>query len=624
MDSHGYTEKLLRVNLTEGKISVEPLNMKWAKQYLGCQGLGVRYMFDELAPGIDPLGPDSKMGLFTGPLTGTIAPCSPKYTLVFKAPSTNILYDSTGGGYFGSELKFAGYDAIIIEGKSPKPVYLLIRDDRVEIMDAAQIWGKDTYAATDTLKEFWGQDLKVVTIGQAGENLVKFACVITEYSKANGRGGGGAVFGSKNLKAIAVKGSGPVNVAEPKELLENSKKVMIEQLVENPDQQLWFAWRGGGGTVEIMDWTNEEGCLPTRNFSKGAFEGKEKIDAKAVEKITKKAKACFSCPMGCIHHIKIDDGQYKGAEVGSFEYETIAMLGANCAIDNLPAITRMNELCNKYGMDTITSGNIIAWAMDCYEKGILTEKDTDGQRLSFGDYEAVLMLLEKITKREGLGDILAEGLAGAARRGGNGSEGFAMQVKGMEIPAYDPRVAIGMGLNYATAPPGGVHTRAFPIAAALFGDWWIGADPVELDPRKPEKFALVTIQQNHWQAYRFSTGHCDFGLLDPGWHLQELLRDCTGWPEVLDWAKIGERIINVYRLFGVREGISRKNDTLPPVCFEKGVSGPAEGAVISRNDFEFMLNEYYQLRGWDDNGRPTTEKLKELGIEELELKMGGK
>ncbi|MBI2831906.1 MAG: aldehyde ferredoxin oxidoreductase family protein [Chloroflexi bacterium] len=621
-DACGYTGKLLRVDLSSGKISVEPLNMAWARQYIGCQGLGVRYLFEELAPGIDPLGPESKIVLLTGPLTGTIAPCSPKYTLIFKSPLTNILYDSTSGGYFGAELKYAGYDGLIIEGKSPKPVYLLIRDQRVELQDAARIWGKDTFTATDMLKQWWGDDLRVTVIGLAGENQVRFASVLTEYAKANGRAGGGAVFGAKNLKAIAVKGSGSVSVANPEALVELSLKLMAETLVENPEQLVFTGWKGGEGTISIMDWANDYGCLPTRNFQAGSFDRKSKIDAREVKKITKKEKACFSCPMGCAHQVKIEQGQHKGTGVGSFEYESIAMLGSNCDISDLAVVAKLNELCNKHGMDTITAGNVIGWAMDCFERGLLTEKDTNGLPLRFGNNEAAIELLEKIARREGIGALLAEGVARASARVGKGSEEFAMHVKGLEIPAYDPRVAIGMGLAYATAPPGAAHTRAFPISGALFGGWWVGADPVKLDPRKPENFAQVCIQQNHWQAYRFSTGHCDFGLLEPGWKLPELLENCTGWPEIKDWRKIGERIINTYRLFSIREGISRKDDTLPAAFFKKPLPAPAEGAVISPEDFEFMLNEYYELRGWDHEGRPTQEKLRELGIQELGLKIG--
>ena len=622
MASNGYTGKLLRVNLTEGKVSVEALNLEWARKYIGCQGLGVRYLYDELIPGSDPLGPESKIILLTGPLTGTIAPCSPKYTLIFKSPLTNILYDSTAGGYFGPELKFAGYDGIIVEGKSPKPVYLLIRDNRVEILDATRIWGKDAFAATDMLKEWWGEELRVVTIGPAGKNQVRFACALTEYSRANGRGGGGAVLGSKNLKAIGVKGSGSVSVADPKGLFEDSKRLMIESLVENPDQVIFTGWKGGEGTIGIMDWTNEYGCLPTRNFRSGAFEGKEKIDGRAVKRITNKEKACFSCPMGCSHHIRLEEGPYKGVEIGSLEYESVALLGSNCGIDDLFAIIKLDEICNKYGMDTIAAGNVIAWAMDCYERGLLTKEETDGLSLNFSNKESAILLLEKISRREGIGDLLAEGVARASKKLGKGSEEFAMHVKGLEIPAYDPRVAIGMGLAYAISPPGATHTRAFPISGALFGGWWVGADPVKLDPRRPENFAQVCIQQNHWQAYRFSTGHCDFGLLEPPWGLPQLLRDSTGWPEIADWQKIGERIINTYRMFSVREGITRKDDTLPPTFFKNPILGPAEGAVISMEDFEFMLNDYYKLRGWDSEGRPTREKLRELDIEDLEAKGG--
>ena len=614
---NGYTGKLLRVNLSHMKVSTEPLNMEWAEKYIGCQGLGARYLYEELAGGVNPLGPDNKILVVTGPLTGTIAPAASRYVLVTKSPLTNIFIDSSAGGHFGPEVKYAGYDAIIIEGKAEKPVYLLIRDAKVEIKDAARLWGKDTTDTEDMIKGWWGPTVKVLAIGPAGEKMVRYACVITEYSRANGRGGIGAVFGSKNLKAIAVKGSGGVGVANPEAFIESTKKAMIKGIVENLESPIPIGWKGGMGNAEIMIWANEMGCLPTRNFATGTFEASEKIDHLALKKLGPKVRACAQCPLACSYYIKLKDGPYAGTGSEGPEYETLALLGANCAVDNLPAIVKMNSICNRLGMDTMTAGTVASWAMECYERGLITSRDADGLALTYGNYEALIRLLEKIANREGIGDLLAEGVAKASEKIGQGTEAFAMHIKGMGIPAYEPRSATGMALAYATSPIGASHLRAFTIGAEFFGVW-LGATQVELDPRKPENKAIVVIEMQHWQSFRFSTGQCDLALLDPKDGLLEELEDCTGWPEIKDWKTIGERNINTIRLFNIREGMARQDDILPARFLTEGLlTGPTKGCVISPQDFEFMVNEYYKLRGWDNEGRPMRSKLRDLDIENL-------
>ncbi len=614
---NGYVGRLLRVNLSNRSISIDPLNMKWAKDYIGCQGLGLRYLYEELRPGIDALAPENKIVVMTGPLVGTIAPSAQKYTLVTKSPLTRTFYDSTAGGHLGPELKYAGYDGIIIEGRSEKPVYLLIRNNRVEIQDAARIWGKDTHSTEDTLKGLWG-DVKVMSIGPAGEKMVRFACVTSDYFRQNGRGGVGAVFGAKNLKAIVVKGSGGIGVADPEAFLRIARKCMIEKGVENPDEHQFIGWKGGMGTIEIMEWTNEYGCLPTRNWQTGDFDGVKKISMEAARQVKKKSRACAQCPMACSNWVEIKEGPYAGTALEGPEYETAALLGSNCGIDNFGAIAKMNLICDMLGMDTMAAGDVASWAMECYERRILKQKDTGGIALNFGDDKALVLLLEKIANRDGIGDLLAEGVAHCSQKMGKGTEEFAMHVKGLECPAYDPRVAIGMGLAYATSPPGATHTRGFPISAELFGAWWLGAEPVELDPKSPENKAKLLIYQQHWQAYRFSTGSCDFILLNPEDGLPEEVAACTGWPETADWKKIGERVVNLGRMFGIREGIDKKDDTLPPRLLKEVLkSGPGKGRVVNPEDLEFMLDEYYRLRGWDNAGRPTLDKLKDLDIEDL-------
>ena len=614
---NGYTGKVLRVDLGTGEARSEELNWDWARKYIGCQGLGIRYLYEELTPGVDPLGPDNRIVLMTGPLVGTVAPCAQKYTLVTKSPLTNTFYDSTAGGHLGPELKFAGYDAVIIQGRAEKPVYLLIRDDRVQILNAAKLWGKDTHETEDSIKKMW-RGVKVLSIGQAGENLVKFACITSDYYRQNGRGGIGAVFGSKNLKAIAIKGSGGVGVAEPKRFMEIVKKCTVENAIENEDELQFIGWKGGLGTLELMDWTNEMGCLPTRNWTEGSFAQAAEISAPGAKKIKKSSRACCQCPMACSNFVTVEDGPYKGSSLEGPEYETAALLGSNCGIDNFAAIVQLNLICDRLGLDTIGAGDAASWAMECFEKGILTLEDTGGLELRFGNYEALIELIERIALRQGLGDLLAEGVAGAAKALGRGTEAFAMHVKGLELPGYDPRPAIGMGLAFATSPPGATHTRGFPIAAELFGMWWLGADPVELDPAKPENKAILLIQQQHWQAYRFSTGSCDFILLNPEDGLPDEVAAATGWPEAADWKAIGERIINLSNMFSVREGLTKKDVKLPRRLVSEPIAeGPSKGRVISPDDFQYMVDDYYQLRRWDDGGRPDRSKLKELGIEDL-------
>ncbi len=614
---NGYVGAILRVDLTSRCTSTEPLNTKWAKQYLGCQGLGVRYLYEEVPPGADALGPENRIVLMTGPITGTIAPTGQKYTIITKSPLTKTFYDSTAGGHFGPELKYAGYDGIIIEGQADSPVYLLIRNGRVQIMDAARVWGCDTHTTEDRIKEWWGE-VKVLSIGPAGENLVRFACVTTEYYRQNGRGGIGAVFGAKNLKAIAVKGTGAVGVSDPGRFVQVAWTITTEKMAECDDQLNFIGWRGGMGTLSLMDWTNDEGVLPTRNFRQGSFESKERIDQEAYRKVKKSSRACCQCPMACGQFTIVPQGQYAGTAIEGPEFETAALLGSNCGIGDPYAIMKMNLLCDTLGVDTMACGDVIAWAMECFERGILTSEDTGGLQLLFGNHECAIDLVQKIATRDGIGDLLAEGVARAAQQVGQGSADFAMHVKGLEIPGYDPRPAIGMGLAYATAPPGAVHTRGYPISAELFGGWWLGADPVELDPASPANKARLLITQQHWQAYRFSTGTCDFGLFDPPDGLPEEVSSCTGWPESADWKTIGERIVNLCAMFSDRHGVTREEFTLPARLLDEPIGpGASEGKTLPREHLEHMLREYFELRGWASSGRPTPAKLAQLGIDDL-------
>lgn len=613
---YAYTGKLLFVDLTKGKHWVEPLNLAYARKYIGGKGLAARYLFDLLKPGTDPLSPDNVFIVMTCPLNGTLAPASAKYCVVTKSPLTNIWVDSHAGGYFGPELKYAGFDGIIITGRAKKPVYLYIEDGTVEIRDAEQLWGKTTHETNTAIKEELGDPMaRVMCIGPAGEKLVRFASIDTEY-RQHGRGGVGAVMGSKNLKAIAVRGTGGVTVAYPEEFLKACAEVSEKDIFKNPEAEFGIRW----GSPSIAWWTQEVGALPTRNFTNGRFERLSEIDADAVLRMTVKRKACYQCPVGCGNYVVVPTGPYAGTEVEGPEYETLCLMGSNCGIDRLDAIARANYLCDAFGLDTISTGNVIAWAMECYEKGIITPEDTEGLELTFGNHEALVTMVEKIAKREGLGDILAEGVKRAAEKIGKGSERYAVHVKGLELPAYEPRASPAMGLSYAVADRGGCHLRSWPIGPECFGAFWLGAKPVKIDRWSPENKAKIVMEQEHQYAAKFALGVCDFCCWTNE-RLTYLLWTATGFDEykdVREFERAGERIVNLTRIINLREGMTAKDDTLPPRIFEDPLkSGPAAGRVVKREDFEKMLKEYYKLRKYDDEGRPTPERLKELGMEDV-------
>lgn len=613
-----YMGKLLFVDLNLEKSWVKPLDFGYARKYIGGKGLAGRYLFDLLKPETDPLSPENPLIIMTGPLTGTIAPAAAKYCVVTKSPLTGIWLDSHAGGYFGPELKFAGFDGLIIHGRAKRPVLLYIDDGAVELKNAESLWGKTTSETDKMVKEELGDEaVKVMCIGPAGEKLAKIA-LISSCGRHHGRGGCGAVMGSKNLKAIAVRGSGGVDLAYPEEFFKACEESIQKDIFEDPNAEFGRT----GGTPEIVGWAQEAGCLPTKNFSDGRFEGASNIDVDAVLKWAVKRRACFQCPIACSRWVKVPSGPYMGTEVEGPEFETLYSLGANCGIDRLDAIVKANFLCDELGLDTISTGVTIAWAMECYEKGILTLKETDGIELNFGNHEALLALIEKIGKREGIGDILADGVASASKKIGKGSETFAIHVKGLELPGYEPRASPAMGLAYATADRGGCHLRAWPVgveAMGATGSFWMGP-PLKIDRWSPENKALLVIRMQHQYAAKFSLDVCDFCCWD-NVRLTNLLWAATGFDEYKDvrtFELAGERIVNLTRVINVLEGISRKDDTLPPRMFHETLkTGPAAGRMLRRDDFETMLNDYYKLRGWDEDGRPTAEKLKMLGMDEF-------
>ncbi len=606
----GWTGQLLRVDLTAGRWSVEELNEDWAREYIGGRGLAARYLYEELDPKVDPLAPENKLIFATGPLTGTPAPCGARYMVVTKGALTNAITTSNSGGHWGPELKFAGYDLVILEGRSPKPCYLFIYDDQVEIRDASAWWGKGVFETEDGLREECGiPGLKIASIGPAGENLVKFACIMNDKHRAAGRSGVGTVMGSKNLKAIAVRGTGGVKVADPAGFM---KAVwgMRAKMKDNPGRKAFADY----GTASTIDMTQAFGGLPTRNFSAGQFEEFENINGATIKDTRLVAnKACFACTIACGRVCTLGEGSDKYmvnmhhrnwhvAGEGP-EYEAAWALGADTGVGNLDAVLMANWLCNDLGMDPISMGSTLASAMELYERGIVTDKMVE-MPLKFGSGEALVRMVEATAYREGFGNELAEG----ARRMGEKfkhPEVF-MGSKGQEFPAYDPRGFQGMGVAYATCNRGACHLRAWSPAVESTG---------VMDPHTTEGKSEWVIEEQNKSTSHDATGLCLFvgfagGALET---FVPITAAATGVPYTLDeFVKIGERTWNLERLFNLKAGLTKADDTLPKrLLSEPHKAGPSAGVVVHLDQ---MLPVYYATRGWDEEGVPTREKLAELGL----------
>jgi aldehyde:ferredoxin oxidoreductase len=600
---YGWIGKLIRVNLTDGSITTEGLNMKDAKLYLGARGLGTKIFMDEVDPNVDPFSPENKLIFLTGPLTGTLGSSAGRYEVVTKAPLTGTIGASNSGGHWGPELKFAGYDGIIFEGASKKPVYLYINDDLIELRSAEHVWGKEVPATTDTLIAETHEDARVSCIGPAGEKRVLFATIMNEKNRAAGRSGLGAVMGSKNLKAVVVKGSKSVQVAEPKEFLDACIDAR-NKLKANP---VTGAGLPTYGTQILVNILNQSGALPTRNWRDGGVY--DKADDTGGESLTAKYlvrnKGCFGCSIGCGRLTRIPDGKFKGVGEGP-EYEAGWSFGADCGVNELDAICKANFICNELGMDPITMGSTIACAMELQDMGVLTKKDL-GKDLQFGNAESVVEFTRMTGYREGFGDKLAEGSYRMAKAYGHPE--LSMTVKKQEMPAYDGRAMQGIGLEYATSNRGGCHVRGYMTSPEILGL------PQKIDP-------LVTTDKASWlkifqdlTATVDSSGICLFTTFALGLpEIAAMIRTALGInytdEEVL---QIGERVWNLEKVFNLKAGFTKADDTLPPRLLNEALpSGAAKGKV---NELGKMLPEYYKGRGWDAEGVPTKEKLKELSIE---------
>ena len=612
--THG---KILRVNLSESKVSQEELPESMVRRFLGGAGVATKYLWDEVPKGADPLGPENELILMTGALTGAIAPSTGRYSVVFKSPLTGIWGQSNVAGFWGVDFKKTGFDGITFRGISAKPVYLMVTEDKAELRDASHLWGKSVSETTRLLKEELGQEFNVACIGIAGENQVRYAAIINDLHRAAGRCGGGTVMGSKRLKAIAVNGSKPVNIANPSAFGEVARK-QFELL----DQHMLKIGLEAFGTNLVLDMVNVRGGFPTRNWQTCVIPEVEEINAIALsEKVLVEKKACFACPISCGRVTEIRRGPYQGKEGEGPEYESVGALGAMCGISDLEAITMAHYLCDDYGLDTISTGSTIAFAMECYEKGILTKSDTDGLELKFGDPDILIELVHKIAKREGIGNLLAEGTKRISEKLGQGTERFAMHVKGLELPAYDSRAVKLTGLTFATANRGGDHITGYVQGPTYLDVPFLVVEESMIEDPLVENVEEVKIAKDLEDALTVfdCAGACKFmGMCVATEEWIDLIRYGLGWDDfsVSDFRTLGERVYNLARAFNVREGLTRANDTLPKRLLEEPLpEGPAKGHV---NELIPLLDPYYKLRGWDKaTGKPTREKLRELGLEEV-------
>ncbi|MEM2912812.1 MAG: aldehyde ferredoxin oxidoreductase family protein [Candidatus Bathyarchaeia archaeon] len=611
----GYNGRVLRVNLSDERITIEKPDEKFYRMYLGGEGFVAYYLLREVKPGIDPLGPENKLIFAAGPLTGAPIPGCGRNSIGAKSPLTGGFGESEVGGSWGAELKRAGLDAVIIEGKSSEPVYLWIHDGEAEIKDAEHLWGKETGETQSIIREELGDKLvRVASIGPGGENLVRFACVIVDLRDAAGRTGMGAVMGSKNLKAVAVRGRGRVEVHNPERLRD-----LTRWLNQNMDKLAYNFHNYGTGAG--MDAGVASGNLPVRNFRDGLFAGYENLDARTIKRtISIGMEGCYACSVRCKKIVKIGEPWNVDPSYGGPEYEALAALGSNCGVDDLQAVTKANELCNRYSLDAISTGVAIAFAMECYENNILTRKDADGLDLWFGNAEAMVKVVEKIAYRKGVGKILAEGVRRTSEIIGGGSEKFAMHVKGLEIPMHEPRLKRALGLGYAVSPTGADHAHnmhdtglvsAGPMLSSLSS---LGIlEPIPLEDLSPGKIRAFIYYVN-WRVLDNSLLICVFLPWDFN-QKTDIVEAVTGWnTSMWDLMKTGERITTMARIFNLREGFTKVDDWLPERFFSPKRDGVLSKTSLDAESLRNAIELYYEMMGWDKRGVPTRAKLEELGI----------
>lgn len=620
---HGYNGKILHVNLNDSSYEIEEPSDNFYRTYVGGGGLGAYYLLKGLKPGTDPLGAENILVVALSVVTGAPLSGFSRYTLAAKSPLTGGFAETEAGGYFGPELKFSGFDAIVIKGKAPQPVYLWIKNGQLEIRDAAAVWGLENGDALDRIREEIGEPkARVASIGTAGERLVLLSNVMNECAHANGRTGMGAVMGSKNLKAVACRGdSKNLDFFDPdkvKELVSwHNKRIKVHQPNINMSKF---------GTPMFVMGLNAAGILPTRNFKTGIFEGAEKIGIPGYEKILKRAGTCYRCTVACKRVVDVKTPYEVDPRYGGPEYECLGAFGSLCCVDDIGIISKANEMCNRYGLDVIGTGAVIAFAMECFEENILTESDNDGRKVLFGDAEGMLDLVEKINARQGLGDILAQGVKRAAKIIGNGADRFAFTIKGQELPLHDPRGKTGVGLSYALSPTGADHTET-PHDVAFTGDGVnlikpLGLlDPVEPLPLNEAKVRFFKQGQLSWSMNNL-LGICNF-VAAPLLALKfekivEVVCAVTGWETNLwELMRATERSEVLMRVFNNREGFGPEDDRLIRRFHEPLSEGPSKGIYIDEKELKSAIVLYYDMMGWDSEGKPTRGKLVDLNLEWL-------
>ena len=606
---NGYANKILHLDLISGKTKTEPLGEETAKDFLGGAGFGIKMITDYQRPGTDAFDPENPIVFACGTFCGVMAPgVSSKWGVAAKSPQSNALGEAYSTGFFGSELRRAGYDIVIVTGKADKPTYLYLEDDSVQLMDASHLWGKDNWQTEEMIKEDLGDPgVRVASIGPAGENLVRYGCIINDRLRAAGRTGMGAVMGSKLLKAIAVRGTGDVEVAD----VEGFREFAVE-LYKRAKGPATEKYRNLGTAANILV-HNKLAALPTRNWQDAVFEGAETISGEYLnEHFVTKIQGCDSCGMRCEHVATVPDGPFKGA-IARIEYEPTYAFGSCTGVDRLDAIIRAVQLSDLYGMDALSAGVVVAFGMECFEKGLITEKDTGGIELNFGNGEAMCEMLTKIALRQDIGDVLAEGVKGAAEKIGKGSESFAMHIKGVEMTGYDVRGLKTAALGYAVSRRGADHQRHGQYGPDLKG---------QVDRFKAEKGRgkLVMEGEDLYSVMdslivcKFSRGIWNY---DDMAKLYTLVTGIQMTGEEIHLA--GQRVSNLAKIYNLREGLGRADDNLPIRCMKDPIkSGVAKGSLVKQKELDLLLDDYYETRGWSKEGVPSKEKLKELGLSSYE------
>lgn len=612
---YGWTGKQARIDLSNNKVVIEDISEQLMKEYIGGRGLNARLLYDLTTSDTDPLGPDNPLIFSTGPLTGTLVPTNGRYSVTAKSPHTGILGDGNSAGFWAPELKFAGFDMLVITGIAESPVYLWIYDGKVEIKDAAELWGTDVWQATDQLKGIHGKRTQVAAIGQAGENQVAYAAIINNMKRAVGRCGMGAVMGSKNLKAVAVQGTMPVSIAHPHEHLQ-----VVDEMLKHIYNSPGYPVRSRIGTTVITDIYIRNGTLPIMNVQKSYAEEAKNLTSDKMIPYTTGLKGCFACPIHCSRFTRGDgSGPYGDAKSEGPEFETIVAIGARCGNYDLPSVLKLNQVLNQYGLDSISTGGVISFIMECHQKGLINSADVDGLDLSWGNHETIMELVKKIALGQGCGKWLSKGVKKLSEDI-KGSEDFALHVKGLEPPEQEPRGMKAWGLGWAVSNRGADHLRAFPLAETT----WTKEDAVRAfgSEKVVDRFAYEGKEKlvkwcEEVSAFTDSLEMCKIAQMALTMPLELTCRalwSVTGWeitPEEL--LNIGERIVNLERMYNVRLGLGKKDDRLPKRYEVPIGEGASKGQTF---DITQMIDNYYSVRSWDiETGHPLPDKLRDLGLD---------